>query len=65
MSLDMTIGGRGAGSLETVAQACDETLLEVPAAPVERIWLQDLLTVAATAFGVVFSSALGVLLYLR
>jgi hypothetical protein len=58
MSLDMTMGTRKA-VLDTDEQ------IEAAAAPVSPIWLQDALTVAGAAFGVLFSSALGVLLFLR
>jgi hypothetical protein len=59
MSLDMTMGTREA-ALDSAAEQA-----EAEAAPVARFWLQDLLVVSATAFGVLLSSALGVLLFLR
>jgi hypothetical protein len=58
MSLDMTMGTREA-ALDSAEQ------VEAAAAPVARLWLQDLLVVSATAFGVLLSSLLGVLLFLR
>ena len=59
MSLDMTMGTREAALDSTAEQ------IEAEAAPLARLWLQDLLAVTATAFGVLLSSALGVLLFLR
>jgi hypothetical protein len=59
MSLDMTMGTREA------ALDSDEDQIEAVAAPVARLWLRDVLMATATAFGVLFSSALGVLLFLR
>ena len=59
MSLDMTMGTREA-ALDSAAEQVD-----AEAAPVARLWLQDLLVVSATAFGVLLSSILGVLLFLR
>jgi hypothetical protein len=58
MSLDTTMGTRQA-ALDAAEQ------IEAEAAPVNRLWLQDRLAVAATSFGVLLSSALGVLLFLR
>jgi hypothetical protein len=59
MSLDMTMGTRQA-TLDAAEQ------IEAEAAPVrQRLWLQDFLVAAATGFGVLLSSALGVLLFLR
>jgi hypothetical protein len=58
MSLDMTIGTREA-ALDSAEQ------VEAAAAPAARLWLQNLLVVSATAFGVLLSSLLGVLLFLR
>jgi hypothetical protein len=60
MSLDMTVGTRAA-----------DTFVEVDAAPSQevalarRLWLQDLLVIASTTFGVAIVSTLSVLLYLR
>jgi hypothetical protein len=59
MSLDMTMGTRE-GALDSTAEQ-----IESEAAPVALLWLQDLLVVAVTTFGVLLSSALGVLLFLR
>jgi hypothetical protein len=58
MSLDMTMGTREA-ALDSAEQ------VEAEAAPVTRLWLRDLLVVTGTAFGVLLSSLLGVLLFLR
>ena len=58
MSLDMTMGRREA-ALDSAEQ------VETEAAPAPRLWLQDLLVMCATAFGVLLSSLLGVLLFLR
>jgi hypothetical protein len=58
MSLDMTIASRGA------AQA-DEADFDVASPPVPRVWLQKLAVGAAAFCGVMLSSALGVLLFLR
>lgn len=57
MSLDMTMIARGADA--------DETELDALAPPAPRIWLQHLIADAAALVGVVLSSALGVLLFLR
>ena len=59
MSLDMTMGRRDV-ALDAAAES-----IEAEAAPVARLWLQDLLVATGTAFGVLISSALGVLLFLR
>ena len=59
MSLDMTMGRRQA-TLDAAAER-----IEAEAAPVARLRLQNLLVLAATAFGALLSSALGVLLFLR
>ena len=59
MSLDMTMGRREAALDATVEQ------VEAEAAPVARLWLQDLLVVTGTALGVLLSSLLGVLLFLH
>jgi hypothetical protein len=59
MSLDMTMGTRQA----TLDPAAGPT--EAEAAPAPRLWLRDLMLVTATSFGVLVSSALGVLLFLR
>ena len=56
MSLDMTVGTRA-------ATAEDEA--DTAVAPAERLWLSNLMLVAATTLGVAASSALGVLLFLR
>jgi hypothetical protein len=58
MSLDMTVGAR-----EAALDSTEE--IEAEAAPATPIWLQDLMLVGATALGLLFSSALGVLLFLR
>ena len=58
MSLDMTMGRREA------ALDADEQI-EADVAPEARLWLTSLLLMAASAFGVLLSSALGVLLFLR
>jgi hypothetical protein len=58
MSLDMTMGRREA------ALDADEQI-EADAGPETRLWLTGLLMMAASAFGVLLSSALGVLLFLR
>jgi hypothetical protein len=58
MSLDMTMGRREA-ALDSAEQ------VETEAAPAARLWLQDLLVMSATAVGVLLSSLLGVLLFLR
>jgi hypothetical protein len=60
MSLDMTIGTRSADMLAETDVAVARDI-----APAMRNWLQDLTVVAGTAFGVVFASALSVLLFLR
>ena len=60
MSLDMTMGTREA-TLDSAAEQI-ETEAAAPAVPLR---LQDLLVMTATAFGVLLSSALGVLLFLR
>ena len=59
MSLDMTMGTREATLDADVEQ------LEAETAAVSRPWLQDIAVAAATTFGVLLSSALGVLLFLR
>jgi len=58
MSLNMTMGRREA-ALDSAEQ------VETEAAPAARLWLQDLLVMSATAVGVLLSSLLGVLLFLR
>ena len=60
MSLDMTVETRGLGVV-----ADDEDLPQIEAAPLPRLWLQDLMVGAAAAFGAVLSSVVGVLLFLR
>ena len=59
MSLDMTVGAREA------ALDCTDDEIEAQTAAVTPVWLADLMMVAATAFGVLLCSALGVLLFLR
>jgi hypothetical protein len=59
MSLDMMMGTREAALDSTAEQ------IEAEAAPLGRLWLQDLVVVTATAIGVLLSSLLGVLLFLR
>jgi hypothetical protein len=59
MSLDMTMGTREA----TLDSAAGQ--IEAEAAPAPRLWLRGLMLVTATGFGVLLSSALGVLLFLR
>ena len=59
MSLDMTMESR-----EAAFDLTDERI-EAETAPISQMWLQDLLTIAGTAFGVLLSSAAGVLLFLR
>jgi hypothetical protein len=59
MSLDMTMGTREA-TLDPAAEP-----IEAEAAPAPRLWLRELMLVTATGFGVLLSSALGVLLFLR
>ncbi len=59
MSLDMTMGTREA----TLDPAVEQTGADAAAAP--RLWLRGLMLVTATGFGVLLSSALGVLLFLR
>ena len=58
MSLDMTVGAHEAALDSTD----DEIGAQTAATPV---WLADLMMVAATGFGVMLSTALGVLLFLR
>jgi hypothetical protein len=59
MSLDTTMGTREV-ALDSAAEQ-----IETEAAPAVPLWFQDLLVMTATAFGVLLSSALGVLLFLR
>jgi len=61
MSLEMTMGRREAALDATAEQ------VEAEAAPVARLWLQDLLVlvVTGTALGVLLSSLLGALLFLH
>ena len=59
MSLDMTMGRRQA------ALDADAQRIEAEAALAARLWLQNLLVMTATGCGVLLSSALGVLLFLR
>jgi hypothetical protein len=60
MSLDITIG---TPPMDAVGEA-DATAVQA-AAPATRFWLQDLAMIAGTGFGVLFASALSVLLFLR
>ena len=57
MSLDITIATR--------AGHADEAELDELAPSVPRVWLQHLIAGTAALIGVVLSSALGVLLFLR
>ena len=57
MSLDMTMVTR-----EAVLESDEQIEAAVPVSP---MWLQDALAIAGTAFGVLFSSVVGVLLFLR
>ena len=59
MSLDMTMESR-----EVAFDLTDERI-EAEAAPISPMWLQDVLAIGGTAFGVLLSSAAGVLLFLR
>ncbi len=59
MSLDMTVGVR-----EAALDSTDDAI-ETQNAAATPVWLADLVTVAATALGVMLCSALGVLLFLR
>jgi hypothetical protein len=59
MSLNMTMGRREA-ALDAMAEQ-----VEAEAAPVARLWLQDLLVVTGTALGVLLSALLGVLLFMH
>ena len=56
---------RAAASTSLLALDSTAEQIESEAAPVALLWLQDLLVVAVTTFGVLLSSALGVLLFLR
>lgn len=60
MSLDLTIGTRPINALAD-ADAVETSGL----APATRLWLQNLAMIGGTTFGVLLSSALGVLLFLR
>jgi hypothetical protein len=60
MSLDMTVGTRGAANLAATAPAEMEE-----AAPASRLWLYELTVAAVAAFGAVMTSGVAVLLYLR
>lgn len=62
MSLDMTIGAQAADAIADVdvAVKAGEGATEAT-----RFWLQDLLMVTGTTFGVAVASAIGVLLFLR
>ena len=57
MSLDMTMAARGVDA--------DEAELEAHSPPVPRPWQHMLLAGAAALIGVVVSSALGLVLFLR
>ena len=59
MSLDMTVGVR-----ERALNSTDDEI-EAPSVAATPVWLADLMVVAATAFGVMLCSALGVVLFLR
>ena len=59
MSLDMTVGAHEAALDSTDDEIGAQTAAATP------VWLADLMTVAGTGFGVMLSSALGVLLFLR
>jgi hypothetical protein len=59
MSLDMTVGAR-----EASLDSTDEDF-EAQAASAARLWLQHLMVAAATALGVIVSSAAGIVLFLR
>ena len=64
MSLDMTIATRGAETLGGATHE-DETEVDAQVAAASRLWLQNAMVVVGTALGVLFSSALAVLLFLR
>jgi len=57
MSIDMTMATR-----EAVLESDERIEASAPATP---IWLQDTLAITGTAFGVLLSSVVGVLLFLR
>ena len=59
MSLDMTVGAR-----ERALDSADDEVQAHAAAPTPA-WLINLMTVAATAAGVLLCSALGVMLFMR
>ncbi len=59
MSLDMTVGVREA------ALDSNDDEIEAPSVATTPVWLVELMMVGATAAGVIFCSALGVLLFLR
>ena len=59
MSLDMTMESRAA------AFDLTDERIEAEVAPTSPMWLQDILAIAGATFGVLLSSALGVLLFLR
>jgi hypothetical protein len=61
MSLDMTVGTRVADTFVDEADAA----VSQEAALARRLLLQNLLVIAGTTFGVVFTSALSVALFLR
>lgn len=61
MSLDMTVGTRVADRFVDEADAA----ISREAALAWRLLLQNLLVIAGTTFGVVFTSALSVVLFLR
>jgi hypothetical protein len=60
MSLDMTVGTRAADTFVEAGTAASQE-----AARARRLWLQDLLVIAGTTFGVAIASTLSVLLFLR
>ena len=64
MSLDMTIATRGA---ETLGDATHENEIQVEAQTVAAgwPWLRDAMVAAAIGLGVLMSSGLAVLLFLR
>jgi hypothetical protein len=59
MSLDMTVGARGAALDSTDDEIEAQTAASAP------VWLADQMMMAATALGVMLCSALGVLLFLH
>ena len=59
MSLDMTVDAREAALDSTDDEIEAQTAIATP------VWLDDLMMVATTTFGVMLCSALGVLLFLH